>query len=62
MARRIREEIIDDEVLVERRAPVRRVVEERRYGYGGYGGNPAALVLAVVLAVFIIVLIFGYLL
>lgn len=58
MARRIREEIVDDDVIVERRAP-RRIVEERRYA-GSYG-NPAALMLAAVLAVFILVLIFGFL-
>ena len=59
MARRIREEIIDDGIP----APVtRRVVTERRVGGSPYGGNPAALIMAVVLAVFILVLVFGYLL
>jgi hypothetical protein len=58
MARRIREEIVDDdEVVVERRP--RRVVEERRVGVTT---NPAGLMVAVVLAIFILVLIFGFLL
>ena len=61
MARRIREEIIDD---VDPAPTVHRVVTERRVGGGygwGMGGNPAALMFAVVLAVFILVLIFGFL-
>ena len=60
MARRIREEIIDD---VDPGPTVHRVVTERRVGgYGwGMGGNPAALMFAVILAVFILVLIFGFL-
>jgi hypothetical protein len=65
MARRIREEYVDDDVVeVVDRAPRRRVVvTERRGGYGfGFGENPAALMIAVVLTVFILVLIFGYLL
>ena len=62
MARRIREEIIDDDVVVERAPVTRRVVTERRTGgYGGYGANPLALVIAAVLVVFILVLVFGYL-
>ena len=61
MARRIREEIIDDVDVV---PTTRRVVTERRVGGGygwGMGGNPVALMFAVVLAVFILVLIFGFL-
>ncbi len=49
------------ERIVER--PARgRIVSETRTGMGGMGTNPVALILAGVLAVFIIVLIFGYLL
>ena len=59
MARRIREEIIDD---VDPAPVTRRVVTERRVGGSPYGGNPAALIMAIVLAVFILVLVFGYLL
>jgi hypothetical protein len=65
MVRRIREEIIDDDrpVVVEQVAPVtRRVVTERRTtgGYGfGYGPNPAMLLVAAVLVVFMLVLVFG---
>ena len=63
MARRIREEIIEDDIDL---APTtHRVVTERRVGGGygwGVGGNPVALMLAVVLTVFILVLVFGYLL
>ena len=58
MARRIREEYIDE-------APVtrRRVVERRTGGYGpGRGMNPIAAVVAGILVVFILVLLFGYLL
>lgn len=66
MARRIREEIVDDDdVVMERRPRTRRVVTERRVGPGpgyGMGANPVALVLAGVLVVFILVLFFGYLL
>lgn len=63
MARRIREEIVDDDVVVERAPATRRVVTERRTGgYGGYGMNPVGMVLASVLLVFILVLVFGYLL
>ncbi|MCU1485745.1 MAG: hypothetical protein JWN67_2491 [Actinomycetia bacterium] len=66
MARRIREEIIDDDPVVVTPAPVtRRVVTERRSGpaMGGMGGmNPVAMALAAVLLVFILVLVFGFLL
>lgn len=57
MARRIREEIIED-------VPVtRRVVTTERRAGAPYGvGNPLALVLAGLLLVFILVLVFGYLL
>jgi hypothetical protein len=66
MARRIREEIIDDDPVVVTRAPVTRrvVTTERRVGggYGMGGMNPVGLALAAVLLVFILVLVFGYLL
>ena len=65
MARRIREEIIDDDlVVVATPAPTtRRVVTERRVGGPAMGGmNPLGMVLAAVLLVFILVLVFGYLL
>ncbi len=65
MARRIREEIIEDEPLVVTPAPQgRRVVTERRVGGPAYGGgmNPVGMVVAGVLLVFILVLVFGYLL
>ena len=57
MARRIREEIVDD-------VPVtRRVVTEHRTGApAGWGMNPMGAVVAAVLVVFILVLVFGYLL
>jgi hypothetical protein len=62
MARRIREEIIDDDPVVVREvAPVtRRIVTERRTTGGvGYGFNPAMLLVAAVLLVFILLLVFG---
>ena len=60
MARRIREEYIDDDPVVVERPVARRVVTERRYGGGvGYGMNPLAWVLAAVLVVFILLLLFG---
>jgi len=61
MARRIREEIVDDGVeVVEPVATGRRIVTERRVGDGmGMGMNPLALVMAAVLIVFILVLVFG---
>lgn len=57
MARRIREEVIED-------VPVtRRVVTEHRTGApAGWGMNPIGAVVAAVLVVFILVLVFGYLL
>jgi hypothetical protein len=51
MVRRIREEIIEDDV------PTRSVVVERRASRWGFGPNPAALALIFVLAVVLIVLI-----
>jgi hypothetical protein len=52
MVRRIREEIIEDDVRV------RPVVVERRFSPGwGVGPNPAAIALLIVLAVVLIVLI-----
>jgi hypothetical protein len=51
MVRRIREEIIEDDV------PSRPVVVERRVTNWGFGPNPAALALMFVLAVVLIVLI-----
>ena len=63
MARRIREEIVDDDdVVIERVPRRRRVVTERRIAPYGPDINPIGLVLAAVLVVFIIVLFFGYLL
>ena len=64
MARRIREEIIDDDPVVVSPAPVtRRVVTERRTGGPAMRGmNPVAMALAAVLLVFILVLVFGVLL
>ena len=60
MVRRVREEIIED---VDPAPVTRRVVTERRVGGSPFGvGNPMALVMAVVLTVFILVLVFGYLL
>jgi hypothetical protein len=62
MVRRIREEIVDDEpVVVHQVEPViTRVVTERRTSGGvGYGSNPAMLLVAAVLLVFILVLVFG---
>jgi hypothetical protein len=61
MARRIREEYIDDDpVVVEREPVVRRVVTERHYGGGmGYGLNPLAWVLAAALVVFLLLLLLG---
>lgn len=60
MPRRVREEIIED---VDPAPVTRRVVTERRVGGSPFGaGNPMALVMAVVLTVFILVLVFGYLL
>ena len=65
MVRRIREEIIDDEpVVVHEVAPVTRrtvVTERRTTGGFGYGPNPAMLLVAAVLLVFILVLVFGHL-
>lgn len=61
MARRIREEYIDDDPVVVERPAERRVVTERRVGgigYG-YGMNPLAWVLAAALVVFILLLVFG---
>ncbi len=54
------ERIVEREV--ERPARSRIVSETRSGGMGGMGTNPVALILAGVLAVFIIVLVFGYLL
>lgn len=64
MARRIREEIIDDEVTMARPAPVRRRVVSTRFSGGAYRAamNPLGIGISVVLAVFILVLVFGYLL
>ena len=61
MARRIREEYIEDDPVVVERPAERRVVTERRVGgigYG-YGMNPLAWVLAAALVVFILLLVFG---
>ena len=56
MARRIREEYIEDEPVVTRR----RVVTERRIGGPvGYGMNPVGLVVALLVAVLLIALLFG---
>ena len=57
MARRIREEYIEDEPVVTRR----RVVTERRVGPGpiGFGPNPIALLLVVVLLVALLVFLLG---
>jgi hypothetical protein len=60
MARRIREEIVDDVDLEPTRT--RRIVTERTTGAGygmGMGMNPLALVVAAVLIVFILLLVFG---
>lgn len=56
----IREErVVRDEPLTTRR---RRTVVERRVGSGpGFGMNPLGAVLAIALAIFILVLIFGFL-
>ncbi len=58
--------VIREERVVERGpAPIRgrRVIIERRGAGGpGYGTNPLAVGIAVVLAIFILVLIFGFLL
>jgi len=51
MVRRIREEVIEDDVSV------RPVVVQRRVSSWGMGPNPAAIALIVVLAVVLIVLI-----
>jgi hypothetical protein len=51
MVRRIREEFIEDDV------PARPVVVERRVSSWGFGPNPAAIALMIVLAVVLIVLI-----
>jgi hypothetical protein len=60
MARRIREEYIEDDPVVVERPVGRRVVTERRVGGGyGYGMNPLAWVLAAALVVFILLLVFG---
>lgn len=58
MARRIREEYIDDGPVVVERPVGRRIVTERRYGMG-YAMNPLAWVVAAALVVFILVLLFG---
>jgi hypothetical protein len=50
------------ERVVERPSRGRTVSERRTGGMGGMSTNPVALILAGVLAVFIIVLVFGYLL
>ena len=56
MARRIREEYIDEPEPITRR----RVVTEHRFGGGmGYGRNPAMAIVAALLVVFILVMIFG---
>lgn len=55
MARRIREEIIEDVPVAHR-----VVTTERRVG-PSYGANPLALVIAGLLLVFILVMVFGYL-
>ena len=58
MARRIREVVYDDDVVVSEPAPTRRVVTERRVGGGyGYATNPIALVMAVALALFILIMV-----
>ncbi|MBW8826599.1 MAG: hypothetical protein JF603_09660 [Acidobacteria bacterium] len=63
MARRVREVIYDDDddPMTSRPAPVRRVITERHVGGGGYGWgmNPATTVVAIVLALFILLLILG---
>jgi hypothetical protein len=62
MVRRIREEIIDDDPVVVRPAPLtRRVVTERRVGGPAMGMNPLAMVVAALLLVFLLVLVFGHL-
>jgi len=57
MARRIREEYIDDEPIV----TGRRVVTERHTGMGpiGFGPNPVALLGVVVLLVALLAFVFG---
>jgi hypothetical protein len=59
------ERVVREERLVET-PPVssrRRVTVERRSGDGpGFGMNPAGAIIAAVLAIFILVLIFGFLL
>ena len=61
MARRIREVVYDDDMVVSEPAPMRRVITERRVGGGGYGWgmNPAVTVMAIVVALFILVLLLG---
>lgn len=61
MARRIREEYIEDDPVVVERPVERRVVTERHVGGVGYGYgmNPLAWVLAAALVVFILLLVFG---
>ena len=57
MVRRIREEYIDDEPVVTRR----RVVTERHVGGGpvGFGFNPMAVLVAVLLVVVLLALLLG---
>ncbi len=61
MARRIREVIYDDgDLPILEPRPTQRVVTERRVGGGyGWGMNPAATVVAIVLALFILLLVLG---
>lgn len=57
MARRIREEYIEDEPVVTRR----RVITERHVGGGpvGFGMNPVGLVVALLVVVLLLALLFG---
>ena len=59
MARRVRREIVEDDVVVARPSAREQVViRERR----GYAMNPIALVLAILIGLFLLWLIFGMLL
>lgn len=64
--REIREERIIEERVVEEPRPVTRrtITETRTGGIGPRGGqmNPIAIGIAVLMAIFLVVLIFGYLL
>ena len=56
------ERVVREERVVERPVSRRRVIVERGGGdRPGYGMNPVGVILAVVLAIFILVLIFGFL-